>query len=39
MRKEDNVTSGPQNADCIGVDNSDQPDEVKDPDSGIVALQ
>ena len=30
--EDDDVTPGPQNADCIGVDNSDQPDEVREPE-------
>ena len=27
------VTPRPQNADCIGIDNSDQPDDVREPES------
>ena len=30
--EKDYVTPGSQNADCIGVDNSDQPDEVREPE-------
>ena len=30
--EEDNVTPRPQNADCIGADNSDQPDNVREPE-------
>ena len=30
--EEDDVTPRPQNADCIGEDNSDQPDNVREPD-------
>ena len=30
--EEDDVTPGSQNADCIGIDKSDQPDEVREPD-------
>ena len=30
--EEDDATQRPQNADCIGVDNSDQPDDVREPE-------
>lgn len=30
--EEDDVTPRPQDADCIGVDNSDQPDDVREPE-------
>lgn len=30
--EEDDFTPRPQNADCIGVDNSDQPDDVREPE-------
>ena len=32
MGEEDDVTPRPQNADCIGADNSDQPDDVREPE-------
>ena len=31
-REEDDVTPGSQNADCTEIDNSDQPDEVREPE-------
>ena len=33
--EEDDVTPGSQNADCIGIDNSDQPDEVREPEPHV----
>ena len=30
--EENDVTPRPQNANCIGVDNSDQPDDVMEPE-------
>ena len=30
----DDVTPRPQNADCIGADNSDQPDDAREPEPG-----
>ena len=31
--EEDDATQRPQNADCIGVDNSDQPNDVREPET------
>ena len=33
MGEEDDVTPRPQNADCIGAENSDQPDNMRGPES------
>ena len=33
--EEDDVTPRPQNADCIGADNSDQPDDAREPEPGV----
>ena len=35
LGEEDDVTPRPQNADCIGADNSDQPDDAREPEPGV----
>ena len=32
MREENDITPRPRNADCIGADNSDQPDDSREPE-------